>query len=135
MKIVPAPRSCAAAAHPASAHLLFPLIALALLLFAWPDPADAKRMVGAEAFGSKTSYHSGRSKPTPGANDSPAMAQQAAPNDQPRFGGLGVMFDGLPMVDKRNIMDRACQDELTRQPKLEQSFKMKRERQAKRTHV
>lgn len=39
MKNVPAPLSCAAAAHPELAHLFFPLIALTLLLFAWPDLA------------------------------------------------------------------------------------------------
>jgi hypothetical protein len=39
MKNVPAPLSCAAAAHPELAYLFFPLIALTLLLFAWPDLA------------------------------------------------------------------------------------------------
>ncbi len=90
---VPVPRSCAAAAHPGLAYLFFPLIALTLLLFAWPDLADAKRMGGGKSFGSKPSY----SKQAPPAKSSPAMAQQAAPNAPSRFGGLGGMFGGLLM--------------------------------------
>ena len=56
MKNFPAPLSCAAAAHPGLAYLFFPLIALTLLLFAWPDLADAKRM-GGGSFGSNPSYN------------------------------------------------------------------------------
>ena len=41
MKNLPAPRSCAAAARPASAHLFFRLYPPTFLLFARPDPADA----------------------------------------------------------------------------------------------
>jgi predicted lipid-binding transport protein (Tim44 family) len=96
MKNVPAPLS-SAAAHPGLAYLFFPLIALTLLLFAWPDLADAKRMGGGGSFGSKPSYNSGYSKPTPATKDSPAMSQQAAPNTPSRFGGLGGMFGGLLM--------------------------------------
>jgi predicted lipid-binding transport protein (Tim44 family) len=97
MKNVPAPLSCAIAAHPGLAYLFFPLIALTLLLFAWPDLADAKRMGGGGSFGSKPSYNSGYNKQAPPAKDSPAMAQQAAPNAPSRFGGLGGMFGGLLM--------------------------------------
>ncbi len=124
MKNVPAPLSCAAAAHPGLAYLFFPLIALTLLLFAWPDLADAKRM-GGGSFGSKPSYNSGYNKPTPTAKDSSAMAQ-AALNAPSRFGGLG----GLLMVDEGNSMERAYLDGLARQLKLDPSFKMERECQA-----
>lgn len=135
MKNVAAPLSCAAAAHPEPAYLFFPLIALTLLLFAWPDLAFAKRMGGGESFGSKPSFSSGCNKPTPAAKDSPAMAQQTAPNAQSRFGGLGRMFGGLPMVDEGNFMERACLDERARQLELDPSFKMKRECQAKHAQV
>ncbi len=74
MKNVPAPLSCAAAAHPELAYLFFPLIALTFLLFAWSDLADAKRIGEGGSFGSKPSYNSGYNKPTPSAKDSPAMA-------------------------------------------------------------
>ena len=131
MKNVPAPRSCAAAAHPASAHLFFPLIALALLLFAWPDPAAAKRVVEEGSFGSKISYNSDCNKPAP----APAMTQQTAPNAPSRFGGLGGMFGGRPMMHEGNSMERACLDELARQMNLDPPFKMKRERQATHEHV
>ena len=124
MKNIPAPLSCAAAAHPGLAYLFFPLIALTLLLFAWPDLADAKRM-GGGSFGSKPSYNSGYNKPTPTAKDSSAMAQ-AALNAPSRFGGLG----GLLMVDEGNSMERAYLDGLARQLKLDPSFKMERECQA-----
>ncbi|MBU4526771.1 MAG: hypothetical protein KUA37_19550 [Desulfomicrobium sp.] len=67
MKNVPAPLSCAAAAHPGLAYLFFPLIVLTLLLFAWPDLADAKRMGGGGSFGSKPSYNSGYNKQAPPA--------------------------------------------------------------------
>ena len=110
MKNVPAPLSCAAAAHPGLAYLFFPLIALTLLLFAWPDLADAKRM-GGGSFGSKPSYNSGYNKQAPPAKNSPAMAQQSALNAPFRFGGLG----GLLMVDEENSMDRAYLDGLARQ--------------------
>lgn len=93
MKTFPVPRSYAAAAHQGLAYLFLPLIALTLLLFAWPDLADAKRMGGGGSFGSKPSY----SKPASPAKDSPAMARQAAPNTPSRFGGLGGMFGGLLM--------------------------------------
>ena len=129
MKNVPAPLSCAAAAHPELAYLFFPLIALTLLLFAWPDLADAKRM-GGGSFGSKPSYNSGYNKPTPTAKDSSAMAQ-AALNAPSRFGGLG----GLLMVDEGNSMERAYLDGLARQLKLDPSFKMERECQAKHAQV
>ena len=124
MKNVPAPLSCAADSHPELAYLFFPLIALTLLLFAWPDLADAKRM-GGGSFGSKPSYNSGYNKPTPTAKDSSAMAQ-AALNAPSRFGGLG----GLLMVDEGNSMERAYLDGLARQLKLDPSFKMERECQA-----
>ena len=88
MKNDPTHLSCPAAPHPELAHLFFPLIALTLLLFAWPDLADAKRMGGEGSFGSKPSYNSGYNKPTPSAKDSPAMAQQAAPNAPSRCGSL-----------------------------------------------
>ena len=87
------------------------------------------------SFGSKASYNCGCNKPTHAASDSPAMAKQAAPNDPPCFGGLGVMSGGLPMVDERILMARVCLDELPRQLKLAPSFKMKRERQAKHAQV
>jgi predicted lipid-binding transport protein (Tim44 family) len=93
MQTYPVPRSHAAAAHPGLAYLFLPLIALTLLLFAWPDLADAKRMGGGGSFGSKPSY----SKPASPAKDSPSMARQAAPNTPSRFGGLGGMFGGLLM--------------------------------------
>ena len=130
MKNVPAPLSCVATAHPGFAYLFFPLIALTILLFAWPDLADAKRMGGVEAFGSKPSYSSGYNKPTPTAKDSSAMAQ-AALNAPSRFGGLG----GLLMVDERNSMARAYLSGLARQLKLDPSFKMERECQAKHAQV
>jgi uncharacterized membrane protein YebE (DUF533 family) len=126
MKNVPAPLSCAAAAHPELAYLFFPLIALTLLLFAWPDLADAKRIGGGGSSGSEPSYNSGYNKPTPTAKDSSAMAQQAALNAPSRFGGLG----GLLMVDEGNSMERAYLDGLARQLKLDPSFKMERECQA-----
>ena len=97
MKNVPVSRPCAAAVHRTSAYLFLPLIALTLLLFAWPDLADAKRMGGGGSFGSKPSYNSGYNKPAGPAKDSPTMAQQAAPNSPSRFGGLGGMFGGLLM--------------------------------------
>jgi predicted lipid-binding transport protein (Tim44 family) len=93
MKTVSVPRSYAAAAHPGLAYLFLPLIALTLLLFAWPDLADAKRMGGGGSFGSKPSY----SKPAAPAKDSPSMTRQATPNTPSRFGGLGGMFGGLLM--------------------------------------
>ena len=83
MKNVPAPLSCAIAAHPGLAYLFFPLIAPTLPLFAWPDLADAKRMGGEGSFGSKPSYNSDYNKQAPPAKDSPAMAQQATPNARP----------------------------------------------------
>lgn len=135
MKNVPAPLSCAAAAHPELAYLFFPLVALTLLLFAWPDLADAKRMGEGESFGSKPSYNSGYNKPTSTAKDSPVMAQQAEQNAPSRFGGLGGMFGGMLMVDERNFMERASLNELARQLKLDPSFKMERERQAKHAQV
>lgn len=97
MKNVLVPRSCAAASHPGLAYLFFPLIALTLLFFAWPDLADAKRMGGGGSFGSKPSYSSGYNKPAAPSKDSPTMAQQAAPSNPSRFGGLGGMFGGLLM--------------------------------------
>lgn len=135
MRNVPAPRSCAAAALPASTHLFFPLIAPTIFLFAWPDPADAKRMVGEEAYSSKTSYNSGCNKPAPAAKDSSALAQQAAPKAPSRFGGLGGMLGDRPMVDEGNFFERARLDELARQMKLDPPFIMKRERQARRARV
>ena len=93
MKTVPVPRSCAVAAHQGLTYLFLPLIALTLLLCAWPDLADAKRMGGGGSFGSKPSY----SKPASPVKDSPTMAKQAAPNTPSRFGGLGGMFGGLLM--------------------------------------
>ena len=75
MKNVPAPLSCAAAAHPELAYLFFPLIAMTFLLFAWSDLADANRIGGGGSFGSNPSYNIGYNKPTPSAKDSPAMAQ------------------------------------------------------------
>lgn len=93
MRNIPIPQSCSAAAHPGLAYLFFPLIALTLLLFTWPDLADAKRMGGGGSFGSKPSY----SKPAAPTKDSPAMAKQSAPNAPSRFGGLGGMFGGLLM--------------------------------------
>jgi hypothetical protein len=110
MKNVPAPLSCAADEHPGSDYPIFPLIAVTLLLFAWPDLADAKRM-GGGSFGSKPSYNSGYNKQAPPAKDSPAMAQQAALNAPSRFGGLG----GLLMVDGGNSMERAYLDGIARQ--------------------
>ena len=130
MKNVPAPLSCAAAAHPELAYLFFPLIALTLLLFAWPDLADAKRM-GGGSFGSKPSYNSGYNKPTPTAKDSSAMAQQAELSAPSRFGELGALL----MVDGRNSMERAYLDGLAHQLKLDPSFKMERECQAKHAQV
>jgi len=50
MKNVPAPLSCAAAAHPELAYLFFPLIALTLLLFAWPDLAQEYSQFTLETF-------------------------------------------------------------------------------------
>ena len=97
MKNVPVSRSCAAVAGTNSAYLFFPLIALTLLLFAWPDLADAKRMGGGGSFGSKPSYSSGYNKPAAPTKDSPTMAQQAAPSNPSRFGGLGGMMGGLLM--------------------------------------
>jgi len=79
------------------AYLFFPLIALTLLLFAWPDLADAKRMGGGGSFGSKPSYGSGYNKPVSPSKDSSTMAKQAAPTTSSRFGGLGGMFGGLLM--------------------------------------
>ena len=130
MKNVPAPLSCAAAAHPGLAYLFFPLIVLTLLLFAWPDLADAKRM-GGVSFGSNPSYNSGYNKQAPPAKDSPAMAQQAALNAPSRFAGLG----GVLMADEENFMERAYLDELAHQLKLDPSFKMELERQAKQAQV
>lgn len=89
--------SCAAVAHTRTAYLFFPLIALAFLLFTWPDLADAKRMGGGGSFGSKPSYSSGYNKQASPSKDSPTMAKQAAPNSPSRFGGLGGMFGGLLM--------------------------------------
>lgn len=120
MKNVPAPRSCAAPAHPASDHLFFPLLALSLLLFARPDPADAKRVVEEGSFGSKISYNSDRNKPAP----APAMALQTEPNAPSHFGGLGGMFGGRPMMHEGNSMERACLDELDRQMNIDPPFKM-----------
>lgn len=97
MTNVPVPRSCAAAARPNLAYLFLPLIALTLLLFAWPDLADAKRMGGGGSFGSKPSYGSGYNKPVSPSKDSSTMAKQAAPTTSSRFGGLGGMFGGLLM--------------------------------------
>ncbi len=97
MTNVPVPRSRAAAAHPGLAYLFFPLIALTLLLFAWPDLADAKRMGGGGSFGSKPSYGSGYNKNVSPTKDSPTMAKQAAPSTPSRFGALGGMFGGLLM--------------------------------------
>ena len=90
------PQALAAVLHPGLAYLLFPLIALTLLL-AWPDPADAKRMGGGGSFGSKPSYGSGYNKPVSQPKDTPGMQQQAAPGAPSRFGGLGGMFGGLLM--------------------------------------
>ena len=135
MKNVPAPLSCAAAAHPELAYLFFPLVALTLLLFALPDLADAKRMGEGESFGSKPSYNSGYNKPTSTVKDSPVMAHQAEQNAPSRSGGLGDIFDDLLMVDESNFMERAYLNELARQLKLDPSFKMERERQAKHTQV
>ena len=131
MKNVPAPLSCVATAHPGFAYLFFPIIALTLLLFAWPDLADAKRMGGVEAFGSNPSYSSGYNKPTPTAKDSSAMAQQAELSAPSRFGELGALL----MVDGRNSMERAYLDGLAHQLKLDPSFKMERECQAKHAQV
>lgn len=97
MKNIPVSASCAAVAHTRSAHLFFALIALALLLFTWPDLADAKRVGGGGSFGSKPSYSSGYGKPASPSKDAPSMAQQAAPNTPSRFGGLGGMMGGLLM--------------------------------------
>ncbi len=97
MKNVPAPRSCAVAAHPGLAYLFFPLIALTLLLFAWPDLADAKCMGGGGSFGSKPSYGSGDNKPVSPSKDSTIMAKQSVTSTPSRFGGLGGMFGGLLM--------------------------------------
>jgi hypothetical protein len=63
MKNVPAPQSCVAAAHPGLAYLIFPLIVLTLLLFAWPDPADAKRIGEGGSSGSNPSYSRGSTSP------------------------------------------------------------------------
>ncbi len=97
MNTVPRSQASAAAPHPGLAYLFFPLIALTLLLFAWPDLADAKRMGGGGSFGSKPSYGSGYSKPVSPSKDSTTMTKQAAPNTPSRFGGLGGMFGGLLM--------------------------------------
>lgn len=59
------------------------------------------------------------------------MAQQAALNAPSRFGGLG----GLLMVDEGNSMERAYLSGLARQLKLDPSFKMERECQAKHAQV
>ena len=131
MKNVPEPLSCSASSHPELAYLFFPLIALTLLLFAWPDLADAKRIGGGGSSGSNPSYSSGYNQPIPTAKDSSALAQQAALNAPSRFGGLG----GLLMVDERNSMERAYLDGLARQLKLDPSFKMERECQAKHAQV
>lgn len=97
MNTVPLSQTSAAVPRPRLAYLFFPLIALTLLLFAWPDLADAKRMGGGGSFGSKPSYGSGYSKPVSPSKDSSTMTKQAAPNTPSRFGGLGGMFGGLLM--------------------------------------
>lgn len=97
MKFVPVQQSRAAVMHPGLAYLFFPLVALTLLLFAWPDPADAKRMGGGNSFGSKPAYNSGYTKPAPPAKDSPSVAQQSAASAPSRFGGLGGMVGGMLM--------------------------------------
>lgn len=91
MKTIPVPR--VSALNPGLAYLFFPLVAL-MLLFAWPDPADAKRLGGGGSFGSKPSYSSGYSKPASPSKDTPGMAAQGGAS---RFGGLGGMFGGLLM--------------------------------------
>ena len=97
MNTVPRSQASAAVLQPGLAYLFLPLIALTLLLFAWPDLADAKRMGGGGSFGSKPSYGSGYSKPVSPSKDSSTMTKQAAPNTPSRFGGLGGMFGGLLM--------------------------------------
>ncbi|KAF5062509.1 hypothetical protein DSECCO2_304330 [anaerobic digester metagenome] len=135
MKNLPAPRSCAAAARPASAHLIFPLIAPRPSSLCQARSGGRQRMVEEGSFFSKASFNSGCSNPTHAAGDSPVMAKQAAQNDPSRFAGLGGMYGGLPMADERNLMERACLDKLARQLKLDPSCKMKRERQARHEHV
>ena len=89
------PVSRVSALNPGLALLLFPLVALTLML-AWPDVADAKRMGGGGSFGSKSSYGSSYKKPVSQPKDAAGM-QQAAPAGASRFGGMGGMFGGLLM--------------------------------------
>jgi len=97
MRSIHVATSSAAVLRPGLAYLFFPIIALTLLLFAWPDLADAKRMGGGGSFGSKPSYSSGYNKPVSQPKAAPGMQNQAVPNAPSRFGGLGGMFGGLLM--------------------------------------